>query len=93
MGIENNLNFQTLHTHTNINKCYLILHMSKKITFLICILINKSSLLLKTNLKEKHIRFKVMSRTFLVVHWLGFHDSTAGIPGSISGWGTKIPQV
>ena len=35
MGIESNLNFQTLNTHTNINKCYLILCMSKKITFLI----------------------------------------------------------
>ena len=29
----------------------------------------------------------------LVVQWLGLHASTAGGPGSIPGWGTKILQA
>ena len=29
----------------------------------------------------------------LVVQWLGLSASTAGAPGSIPGWGTKIPQA
>ena len=27
---------------------------------------------------------------YLVVQWLGFHTSTAGLTDSIPGWGTKI---
>ena len=29
----------------------------------------------------------------LVVQWLGLQASTAGDPGSIPGWETKIPQL
>ena len=29
----------------------------------------------------------------LAVQWLGFHASTAGGPGSIPSWGTKIPKL
>ena len=29
----------------------------------------------------------------LLVQWLGLHASTAGSPGLISGWGTKILQA
>ena len=29
----------------------------------------------------------------LVVQWLGLHAFTAEGPGSIPGWGTKIPQA
>ena len=29
----------------------------------------------------------------LVVQWLGLHASTAGGPGLIPGWGTKIPRA
>ena len=29
----------------------------------------------------------------LAVQWLGLHASTAGVTGSIPGWGTKIPHA
>ena len=29
----------------------------------------------------------------LVAQWLGLHAPTAGGPGSIPGWGTKIPHA
>ena len=32
-------------------------------------------------------------RNVLAVQWLGFRASTAGGPGSIPGWGTKIPHA
>ena len=33
------------------------------------------------------------ARDFLEVQWLGLHSFTAEGPGSIPGWGTKIPQA
>ena len=29
----------------------------------------------------------------VVVQWLGLHSLTVKGPGSVSGWGTKIPQA
>ena len=35
----------------------------------------------------------VQPGTSLAVQWLGLHGLTAEGPGSIPGWGTKIPQA
>ena len=44
-------------------------------------------------IKEKSDSRKSEDRNFLVVQWLGLSALTARGPGSISGWGTKIPQA
>ena len=38
------------------------------------------------------ILYIFIHRNSLVVQWLGLCISTLGAPGSIPGWGTKIPQ-
>ena len=44
------------------------------------------------NLK-KNIYLKKQLGNFLVVQWLGLQAFTTERPGSIRGWGTKIPQA
>ena len=39
----------------------------------------------------KHATSKSDLGNFLAVQWLGLWASTARVPGSIPGWGTKIP--
>ena len=36
---------------------------------------------------------KYFSKNSLMVQWLGLHVLTAKGTGSMTGWGTKIPQV
>ena len=47
--------------------------------------------------KAKNIYYVSLYRslpgTCLVVQWLGLHGFSAMGPGSIPGWGTKIPQA
>ena len=47
---------------------------------------------LETEVSNWNVRENV-NRNSLAVQWLGLHAFTAEGPGSIQGWGTKIPQA
>ena len=51
-----------------------------------CLSVTQNLCLIKSNLK-------IMTGSSLVVQWLGLCALTAEGPGSVSGWGTKIPQA
>ena len=53
----------------------------------------RCDLVFNQGLPEKKKKNKKKKGNFLAVQWLGLHATTAGGPGSIPGWGTKLHKL